>query len=467
MEINKIFKIYALPNLFISSETFDDYKYESSSIDKIIKKLKKDKGYNIRINPDEPSIVYGDFDKTTLEQFLEFLNDLCLYFGIQIDEISYSSSKNNTSFHFSIPSIETNPKNLKNIFKKKAFDKYREHLDLSVYSKHWFRLPEQTLQGKPEPHIIIKGKIEDFIINYTDNASAELQDEEPDIKQENKEKATIEYNENKTHKEYIEKLVELLNDSRADDRDEWKDISFIINNELGDEGLELFQTFSKRSKKYDPIKDDKWYLNLRKNDSGLFIGSLINFVKEDNLERYEQLRKEYINSNSIKSTFTLLEKDIAEYIINKLSNNSFINTMPKPGLDFYYFNGNIWERDKGTRNLLKIIYSDLINEYEQYITKTAKEAEKLKKQEKDNHLKSSVKAQQIVKKLKGKLCYINSIIEWIGILTYNPMFFDTIDENPDLIAFTNGTYELNTKIFRKSKKKDYITKTVGYDFPEH
>ena len=67
MEINKKFKIYALPNLFISSETFDDYKYESTNIDKIIKKINKDKGYNIRINPDESCIVYGDFDKTTLE----------------------------------------------------------------------------------------------------------------------------------------------------------------------------------------------------------------------------------------------------------------------------------------------------------------------------------------------------------------------------------------------------------------
>jgi len=91
MEINKIFKIYALPNLFISSETFDDYKYESSSIDKIIKKLTKDKGYNIRINPDEPCIVYGDFDKSTLEHFQEFLALLSACLNVQIDEISYSS----------------------------------------------------------------------------------------------------------------------------------------------------------------------------------------------------------------------------------------------------------------------------------------------------------------------------------------------------------------------------------------
>ena len=274
------------------------------------------------------------------------------------------------------------------------------------------------------------------------------------------------YNTNKTHKEYIEKLIELLNDSRADNRDEWKDISFIINNELGDDGLELFQQFSSKSSKYDSIKDDKWYLNLRKSDSGLFIGSLIKFVKEDNLEGYEALRKEYINTNSIKATFTLLEKDIAEYVINKLLNNNFVNTMPKPGMDFYYFNGNVWERDKGTRNLLKIIYDDLINEYEQYIIKITKEAEKLKEKEKEIHLKTAVNAQKLVKKMKGKLCYINSIIEWISVLTYNPMFFDIIDENPDLIAFTNGTYDLSSKTFRKSRKEDYITKTVGYDFPE-
>ena len=455
MEINKIFKIYALPNLFISNETFDDYKYESTNIDKIIKKIKKDKGYNIRINPDESSIVFGDFDKTTLEQFNEFLNILCKHFDIQIDEISYSSSKNNTSFHFSIPSIETNPKNLKNVFKKKVFDRFSENLDLSIYSKHWFRLPGQTLQGKPEPHIIIKGSPEDFIVNYTEKTNAELQNEEPEEKPENKDKSTIEYNTDKTHKEYIEKLIDLLDDSRADNRDEWKDISFIINNELGDEGLELFQQFSSRSAKYDSIKDDKWYLNLRKSDSGLFIGSLIKLVKEDNLEGYEELRKEFIKKTTKPFRILEYEQDIAQYIIDKYLKNNYVCVSFEKNEIFYYYNGNIWTKDRSNITIWNYITIDYVKEITDFKATITKEDNK--------ELYSAVL--RVLSKLKGKAAGPNSIINLIGHKLFKPTFYDLCDENIYLLGFDNGVYDTRTKEFRVGKPEDYITKSVGFDFP--
>jgi len=111
------------------------------------------------------------------------------------------------------------------------------------------------------------------------------------------------------------------------------------------------------------------------------------------------------------------------------------------------------------------MYDDLINEYEQYILKTTKEAENLVENERENYLKTAVKAQRIVKKLKGKLPFINSIIDWIALLTFNIKFFEIIDENPDLICFSNGVYEINNKVFREGKREDYITKTTGYEFP--
>ena len=66
--------------------------------------------------------------------------------------------------------------------------------------------------------------------------------------------------------------------------------------------------------------------------------------------------KEYTNSNSIKSTFTLLEKDIAEYIINNLLNNSFIcvNQSGKEP-EFYYFNGVSWILDIANVKIKKIM----------------------------------------------------------------------------------------------------------------
>ena len=105
MEIIKKFEIYSLPNLTVLQCDFEKFKYQSSSIEKIVKKLQKNKGYNLRINPDEPCIIYGDYDHCTLQQFEKFLEYLCNIFDVKIDDISYTSSKNNTSFHYSIPSM--------------------------------------------------------------------------------------------------------------------------------------------------------------------------------------------------------------------------------------------------------------------------------------------------------------------------------------------------------------------------
>ena len=65
------------------------------------------------------------------------------------------------------------------------------------------------------------------------------------------------------------------------------------------------------------------------------------------------------------------------------------------------------------------------------------------------------------------MSYIDNIIAWIARDTYNPNFFQMVDENPDLLAFTNGVYEIVTKTFREGRKEDYITKTTKYEFPEN
>ncbi len=43
----------------------------------------------------------------------------------------------------------------------------------------------------------------------------------------------IPLNDGKTKIEFIERLIDILDDSRADDRTEWNEVSFVINNELG------------------------------------------------------------------------------------------------------------------------------------------------------------------------------------------------------------------------------------------
>ena len=122
----------------------------------------------------------------------------------------------------------------------------------------------------------------------------------------------------------------------------------------------------------------------------------------------------------------MLKNYIAEYVINKLLNNDFVCTQTKPP-EFYYFNGNTWVHDINNQKILKIIYNDLINEYGSLVINTTNEDEK-------------EIIRKIIKRLKGELCYINSIVEWLATLTLTINFFKIIDKNPDLLAFENGIY---------------------------
>ena len=70
----------------------------------------------------------------------------------------------------------------------------------------------------------------------------------------------------------------------------------------------------------------------------------------------------------------------------------------KTGVSVRNFNGNTCVHVIDNQNTLKIIYDDLINEFEALVINTTNEDEK-------------EKIRKIVKRLKGKLCLIYNIID--------------------------------------------------------
>ena len=269
----------------------------------------------------------------------------------------------------------------------------------------------------------------------------------------------IPLNDGKTKAEFIERLIDILDDSRADDRTEWNEISFVINNELGKkEGLPLFKCFSKRSDKYEGKKDDDWFKSTNTNEKGLYIGTLMKKAKEDDPEAYEELRTEFIKKEFINKSFQILEyeQDIAQYIIDKYLKNNYVCVSYDPNEEFYYYNGNIWSKDHSNITIWNYITIDYVKELTDYKMTITKEDDK-------EEYKALLR---VLAKLKGKASGPNSIINLIGHILFNPKFYDLCDENIYLLGFNNGVYDTRTKEFRDGKPDDYITKSVGFDFPK-
>ena len=88
----------------------------------------------------------------------------------------------------------------------------------------------------------------------------------------------------------IKKCLECLDISlRCDNYDEWMKIGLIINNEIGYNGLELLDEWSKNSESYDKSKVESFYKNIKPKDNGLKIGTLKKMAKEDNPKQYKTL----------------------------------------------------------------------------------------------------------------------------------------------------------------------------------
>jgi len=286
------YTIYRLPNYTISKNEDGQFNCESytGTIEKVIKRLQKDKGYHLRINPNNSSIAYGDLDHIPSENiFNDIIKKLCDVFEVSTNQVSYtlSTKENELSYHWSIPCIESTPHTLKTILETDSFNNYRKYIDVSIYSSHWFRLPEQSNKNKPLKHTIINGKPEDFIIEYinntTDNIIYEVEDK-PDVKPSIK-------NDNSKIEEQIKNCLECLSIDDYNDFDKWRDIALIINNELGYNGFDILNEWSSNGNGYNKVKVELFYKNIKPKDNGLKIGSLKKMAKESNPDMYKQLFK--------------------------------------------------------------------------------------------------------------------------------------------------------------------------------
>ena len=243
------YNIYKLNNYFNTEIEFESgvkvkpdgtvqkFKFQGT-IEEILAKLEKDRGYHIRINPTATTILYGDVDHTTPERFNAFLNKLCTMCNIKLEDISYTESfkkeDNEYSYHFSIPSIQSNPLNIKRCFQRYCQEYIdTDELDMSVYSIKPFRLPMQTVKGYKEyQHKIIQGRMQDFIIEYTDDCEKSLKEFSEEVYSTNN-NINGEYSE-----EDINKLLKILNPNK--NRIYWIKVANGIKNELGDDYMYLW-----------------------------------------------------------------------------------------------------------------------------------------------------------------------------------------------------------------------------------
>ena len=334
-------KLYEIDK-YNKNDKFIKTSYKEFNLVNAVNELKNDKGYHLRLEKNKEYIFFGDCDGFNGE-FSNFASLLKIFlyknYNIQIKkkDISYTINKSKKgSYHYSIPKIyginnlilkeihENFSKSCKELLTEDEKGKNKNCIDTTIYTDKWFRMPNQTKEGKKNTeHVIINGKIQDFLVDYIPENSVNINQKISIVSNSTNDKITIIDNldagsknfkneqkiiKNNTVKNLdndeiivdngkmdffdVRDTINNLKNDRADNYDDWTNIGMGISWISSEEKyFNLWKEWSKKSNKYKEGECEKKWKGYNKKNSGITFATILKMLKEDNLEKFNEIRK--------------------------------------------------------------------------------------------------------------------------------------------------------------------------------
>lgn len=234
--------------------------------------------------------------------------------------------------------------------------------------------------------------------------------------------------------ETIKKLLNKLDDSRCADRGKWWAVGMCVKKELNEnDGWIVFDEWSKGcEEKYDYDKNRDIWDAMEVKDS-MNVNVLKKYVNEDAIKD--------INEN--KSKRDKSHAGIAKLFIEEYPN--ILNT----NKTVYIFDKHRWTEISKIK-LQKLIASDFVNIIARRLSETVDEDDR------DYYV-------EVIASLSHTKI-LNDICKYVEVLVNDDDAYEKLDENPNLIGFNNGVYDMKTGEFRDGKPDDYLTYTTNYDY---
>jgi len=244
--------------------------------------------------------------------------------------------------------------------------------------------------------------------------------------------------------EEIRNLIGKLNKERSNDYTNWVNIGFIIYNELGKEGLKIFDEFSQLSDKYDKEEVEKKFKSFKNIESGLTIKTLKKYVKEDCID------------NEFDILVNLTSGGLADYFKANY-NKKFIYSNGK----LYYFNSVYWKEDDKNKSYLnnfidEIFYFELLEKFQKYEVKQLKDNENKKE-----IFKALQEIRKGIEKLRNFKTRESVISDICCKLTNNEIKWN---EHNNIFCFDNKVYDIDLDKFITPNPLHYINLTSGYSY---
>ena len=273
------------------------------------------------------------------------------------------------------------------------------------------------------------------------------------------EREDIDFHENV---EMVRQLVAMLDDKRANDRNEWIRIGWVLFN-IGngcDEAREMWLEFSQRcGDKYDEQDCIRHWDKMVKKD--YTIGSLRHFASMDSPDEYDKLRDANVKKY-IQQSLSGSHNDIARALY-ELYGTEFICASLRHKLWFQFRNHRWQEIEEGIYLQKKISgsilekYTSLSKEYFDKLSNSSDAGEQAMYKERVKQL------MKLVGNLKSAPFKRNVMKECMEVF-YDGSFLKKLNKNPYLIGFQNGVYDTRTHGFRAGSPEDYISLQMAIEY---
>jgi P4 family phage/plasmid primase-like protien len=244
-----------------------------------------------------------------------------------------------------------------------------------------------------------------------------------------------------------EKLLDVLDVKRSYDYNTWWEIGVILFN-VGDgseNALELFHYFSNKSEKYDANACDKLWNTLQVKQVRRRMGSLIFLCRQDDPVSTGRVLYEWKMAQGHKIPST--EYRIA-YEFLELYPDKFLYCSKRK---WFLFDAHIWKNiDDPTLYFIPLLIN-MSDWYKNRIDDMESEEKKM--------------VGSLVKKLESGSSQRNIINQAAYLYHYSDVY-ELMDNNPNLIGFQNGVYDLEKLEFRDGLPNDFLSKKMPVAYRE-
>jgi len=262
-----------------------------------------------------------------------------------------------------------------------------------------------------------------------------------------------------------EKLLPMLADFRAEERNEWITVGWILYN-IGDaspQAMEQWMDFSARcEEKYDEANCIYEWERMSKKD--LTLGTLKYFASIDSPHLYKEFKKEQAE-HYVKESLNGSHNDVAKVLFSEYGTEFICASIS--GKTWFQFRDHRWEEIEEGVFLREKISEDIVLKYSEMgsdlFAKLAGNHDKGEEAMFNARLKQ---VQKIINNLKASP-YKSNIMKEAMEVFYDRRFKQKLDQNPYIIGFKNGVYDLKLNEFRAGRPEDFVNKNMPIEYKEY